>query len=184
MSIELNVHANREVLTRELLSRECNSPDLREEMRWEIVFLRVEDGSADFDQNGKLKDDQKVAGWPISSKTAAEVRDAFARKDKQALARLYQAEAYGQVDLFLFIKESDEWDGDDPDYLEGIPEEHLLAVKQATCRYSLETHASRNDVSLGFQQFLWRMIGVLTYGLLEDPQEGEYVNCAEDATGA
>jgi hypothetical protein len=183
MSIDLNVYAKGNVLVRELLSHECNSPDLPEEMRWEIIFLRVEDGSADSEQMGKLKDDQQVAGWPVNSKTAPEVRLAFARKDKQSLARLYQAGAYGQVDLFALTKESDEWDADDPDYLEGIPEEHQAAVKQASCRYSLETHASRNNLSLEFQQFLWRMIGVLTYGLLEDPQEGEYENCAESEAG-
>jgi hypothetical protein len=180
----LNVYAKQEVLTREVLARECNSPDLPEEMRWEVVFLPSEHESPNPDPKAKLTEDQQVAGWSVTSTQAGEIRSAFLRNDRQTLGRLYQAGVYGQVDLFLATSGSDEWDVNDPDCLEGIPKEYQAVMGRATCRYSLETHASRNNISLDLQQFLWRMIGALTYGLLEDPQEGEYEDCAEDESTA
>jgi len=184
MSIDLNVYAKREVLTREMLARECNSPDLPEEMRWEVVFLPSGPESPNPDLKGELTEDQQVAGWPITSKQAGEIRSAFLRNDRQTLDRLYEGGVYGQVDVFLATSGSDEWNVNDPDYLEGIPKEYQAVMGRATCRYSLETHARRNNLSLDLQQFLWRMIGALTYGLLEDPQEGGYEDRAEDESTA
>ena len=180
MSIALNVYAKGALLTRELLAQECQSPDLPEPLRWQIVFLNVHD-LLPADQNGPLLDDQSVAGWPATSEHAPEIRAALANSDKPALQRLFEAEAFGTTDLFLTRRDSDEWgEISDPEYLEAIPEEHHASISDATCRYSLETHASRNETSLEFQQHLWHMIGVLTYGLLEDPQEGEFEDCSGD----
>lgn len=181
MSIELNIYSFRPVLSRETLARECRSPDLPKDMRWEIFFIRPAEDQADPDQIGPLTGDQRIVGWNDLLKDVGQLRAAIVGNDKKILDQMYESEAYASVDLSVLTPDSAEWTSlAEPDALEGIPEKFQDTIRKSSSFYILRTHACRNDQSLELQQHLWRMIGVLTGGIIEDPQEGEVVDCAEE----
>lgn len=177
MSIGLNIYGKRR-LTREELAEAMATVELPEELRWELRFVRDWD-ALQFDSGGAMQS-QIVVGWHPQAKSAGEVRKAIERKDAAALKRLFREEAYGLAHLSVTDPADDDWAAlTDPEFLESVPAEHREAVKQATTWYEIETFASRNETSWELQEQLWRMIGVLTDGVMEDPQEGEFEAAAE-----
>lgn len=180
MSITLNVYARGPLMSRELLMKESRNPGLPKEFRWELRFVR-DDDSGKLDATGALGESQYVAGWRTDAKQGRELIRACEKHDQKVLNSLYKANAYGMIDLFVFTPESDEWSAlSEPDFLESIPEEYRAIMKGATVWYMLETSATRNELSLELQEQLWRMLGVLTGGVLEDPQEGIFESGSGD----
>jgi hypothetical protein len=62
----------------------------------------------------------------------------------------------------------------------GIARGYLQRVQTARTRYTMRTNASRNDLSAELQTQLWLLVGVLTDGLCEDPEEGQFIDPADE----
>ena len=67
-------------------------------------------------------------------------------------------------------KDDDQWSATIEHLIADSPARFRDDVSKVERRYSLETSATRNDLSLTFQCELWRVIGVLANGVMEDPQ--------------
>ncbi len=168
MSITLNVYGKRLLKREELASGMAELPE-----PWELRFIRDWDTLA-FDKGGPMGS-QMISGWHRDSGRAKEARQAFDKKDRGKLRQLFEANVYGSVHLYLTDAAAEDWPAQsDPEFLESVPKEHRAAVKASTHWYSLETYASRNDRGFELQEQMWVLLGILTDGVLEDPQEGEW----------
>jgi hypothetical protein len=172
MSIELHVYSQEPVLHRERLATECLWPELPVKLQWEVRFLS-ETGA--LHTAGPLAEGL-VLGWHPGSPHGLQIEEALARKHESRLDKLSSKNMVGSLYLSV-IKPDDqeEWE----DIIDSVKEDvedsiHRKYLRNVRTFYSLETSATRNDLSLEFQEQLWRMIGVLTHGLMYDPQEGKF----------
>ena len=183
MSIELIVFTDRPRLDRQTLKAEWQSPELPETLRWEIAFLPEPDLTPAPDE-GPLTGGV-VLGWHAESPHAPAIVKALAPFDKAAIDRLSAQNAIASAYLTVTEDDQEEW----PDFVADVGDalddpRHLHFLKKAKRCYTIETSATRNDLSVDFQTQLWRMIEVLTYGLSYDPQEGEVDMATEDGDGS
>ena len=156
MSISLYVYSPDPPLDHGFLVHACRDPRLSEDLHWDLVF-----------------DGQTVFGWRPGSPHADRARAAVAAHDRKALEDLTTQEVLASLGLVVTTRTDRAWPVD-AESIEATPAELRAAVANAQTHYSLETGARRNDLSLVFQEQLWRVIGVLSNGLMEDPQAGEY----------
>ena len=83
------------------------------------------------------------------------------------------------VQIAVTTSDSEEWSDIIDEMVDTVEDpEFRDFLEAATVLYVLETSATRNALSLEFQEALWRMLGVLTYGLIYDPQEGRAELCS------
>lgn len=145
------------------------------DVNWDLAFVRDFDSldSAEFPGTCTVLGSERIGGEQLA------VRAALAARDKAQLDALYHQEALALVDLRV-----DSPFTPDPDELSeleghGLDLGYLQRLRQARTRYTLTTNASRNDLSEELQTQLWMLLGVLTDGLCEDPQEGSFVDAAD-----
>ena len=119
-------------------------------------------------------------GWPEDVPAAAILRVALATRDRETIEEHYRREMVAAVELqidnpYSADKEDiSSWEG------MGIAAGLLTRMRRARSRYTFRTAASRNDLSSELQTNLWVLLGVLTNGVCEDPQEGEIVDASKD----
>ncbi|HET7039291.1 MAG TPA: hypothetical protein VFH97_05345 [Gemmatimonadales bacterium] len=117
-------------------------------------------------------DDCLIVGCEADSDTRPELDG----RDRRRLEALYRNESLALVELraeYPYAADPDDlvaWER------AGVPGRHLRRVRAARVRYTLSTSASRNDLSEALQAQLWLLIGVLTDGLCEDPEQPEFVD--------
>jgi hypothetical protein len=145
------------------------------DVHWDLALVKDIDSLAPAELPGTCT----VLGWERTEAKQPAVRRALVARDKAQLDALYRQEALALVDLRAespFTPDSEELSE-----LErhGIDSGHLQRLREARTRYTLTTNASRNDLSEELQTHLWILLGVLTDGLCEDPQEGRFVDAAE-----
>jgi hypothetical protein len=97
-----------------------------------------------------------------------EVRDLVRQRRKRELERSLQSEAVAYCELTASPSHPlEQVDGT-------LPPKVAKALMTAKTCYGLRTAAGRSLASVELQTAVWEMIGKLTGGLLEDPQEGSY----------
>jgi hypothetical protein len=121
-----------------------------------------------------------VIGWQSDAADRRALRAALGARDRDRLNAFYRENALAVVELF-----AESPFAPDPEELAelkvvGLREDHLERVRKARVRYTVRTNASRNDLSAELQKQLWVVVGVLTDGLCEDPQEGEFIDASEE----
>ena len=184
MSIVLYVYAPDAPLEREVIAR--TAAKLEETARWEIAF--VPEAGGPLERTGVVRT-QTVIGWHPGSRAGPDVLAAFERGDAAAQSALYSQEAFASASLSVRTRGSPDWD--DAELAEtaaAAPEPFRAENLGANTLYAIETHARRNKASVAFQQLLWSVIGVMSNGIMDDPQEGEFMSpreeiAAEEATG-
>ena len=172
MSIELHVYAAGPVLTREKVAAECLWPELPPEMQWQVRFV----GDAlDALPDGAITSGP-VIGWRPDSPHGSTIEDILRRRDQKQLDALFAEEEVAAAYLYVVTAaDNDDWNDVIESVREDVQEErHKAFLRDVKVFYSVETSATRNDLSLEFQEELWRMLGVLAGGLMYDPQEGEF----------
>lgn len=99
----------------------------------------------------------------------------LASRDMRRLDELSAENKVASVSLSVSTPAAgDEW----RDLIDSVKEEIedpgvKAYLRRVAVVYSLDTAATRNDLSLKLQEELWRMLGVLSHGLMVDPQEEE-----------
>ena len=167
MSIELNVYSNEPVLDRDRVIEESLFEELPAELKWEVRFPDV--------PSGPLSSGM-VVGWRPESPNGAKILAALDSQNERALDDLSGENQVASVYLSVVTAaDEEEWD----DIIESASEtvtdrKHRKYLESAEVFYSVETSARRNGLSIKFQEQLWRLIGVLSHGLMEDPQEEEF----------
>ena len=121
-----------------------------------------------------------VVGWESDADTRPACLAALAARDRDQLDALYRDNAVAIVEL-----DAEHPYTPDPEELAewerlGVARRYLQRVRTARIRYSVRTNASRNDLSAELQTQLWLLVGVLTDGLCEDPEQGQFIDPAED----
>jgi hypothetical protein len=170
MSVELHVHAPGAPLSPALLVADSAA------INWHLAVLR------DFEslEPAPAVADCVILGWEDD----ADATPALKARDRGRLETLYREEALALVELRAEHPYAAD-PGDLADWKRaGLPEGQLRRVRAARTRYTLRTAASRNELSAELQTQLWLLIGVLTGGLCEDPEQAEFVDPeAEEADG-
>lgn len=164
MSISLYVYSPDPPLDQELLAKTFRDPRQPADFRWEVVI-----------------DGETVFGWRPGSRGADRARAAVLARDRAALEALTVDETLASLGLYVTTSDHPGWIVDE-ELLEATPPEHRAAVRATKTHYNVETGARRNDLSIVFQEHVWRTIGVLSNGLMEDPQAGEYTTKDGDVT--
>lgn len=170
MSIDLYVYTSADVLLRpdDLIA---NAVDIE----WDVDLIKDFESLAPAEFPGLCT----ILGWDRAGAEQPAVRGALAARDQAQLDAFYRQELWALVDLSVEspfapdleeLKELEE---------HGIDPRHMQQLREARTRYTLTTNASRNDLSEELQTHLWVLIGVLTDGLCEDPQEGRFITAAD-----
>jgi hypothetical protein len=121
-----------------------------------------------------------ILGWEDEEETTAHVQSAVSRGDIKRIDELFTNElvASATIDLELpFVP--------DPEMLSelaeaGVDEAITRRISSARLSYSVRTSAGRNDLSLQLQDIVANLLAVALYGVLEDPQTGEFENLDRD----
>jgi hypothetical protein len=176
MGVDLHVYTANESLV--------SSDELRRQLRsqgWDVRFV-LDPGIKPLEQppEGPLVDTLDVIGWDASSPTAQQVADAIDSGDLKRLNEYYAERLAGSCGYvahndYDFDKELAREDEDLRDeILEEIDPQHLEAMRRAKVKYWLCVRIRSSNLSYRFLETVWRAVGQLRGGLLEDPQSGEY----------
>jgi hypothetical protein len=177
LSISVIVYSPDPPLERDLLVRTCSNAGLPDHLRWEIAFVG-DDGALRPVQEGAMTS-ETIFGWR-QDKNAAAVRAAIEGGDRAAVDAFYADDLVAAVWVDVRTRADASWDDEELEEAASVASEaHRKEISSAATMYVVETSARRNDVSLDFQNLIWRSIGVLSNGLMEDPQEGEYASTRE-----
>ena len=116
-----------------------------------------------------------VVGWRPGSSAGERARRAINNRDARQLDTLFRENLAGVVELRT--EQSFVADATKLEKLRtaGASQSHIERIQAAKMRYVVGTSASRNALSLELQHDVWLLIGVLTDGLCEDPQKGEFI---------
>lgn len=171
MSVSLFIYSPDPPLTRDQVISACRNEQLSLDERWEIAF-RQYDGSPAPATPGLLGI-QRVLGWRPNAPETAAVRSLLESDDRAAIDELYSSNHIAAVTLDVVTRDQDEWPVDD-ELIEQTPPELRDDVANAHTWYNLETNAGRNRLSSNCQEHLWAIIGALSKGVMEDPQDGQY----------
>lgn len=121
-----------------------------------------------------------VVGWESDTDTRPALRAALAARDRGQLDAFYRANALAIVEL----NAEHPYTPDPEEVAEwqrlGVARGYLQRVRKARTRYTMRTNASRNDLSAELQIQLWLLVGVLTDGLCEDPEQGQFIDPTEE----
>ena len=172
MSIELYVHTSSDALLSpdDLISEAVS-------IEWDLALVKDLESMAPADFPGTCT----IVGWERAGAEPPPVRDALATRDQAQLDALYREEVFALVQLS--VEKPLAPDEEELRDLEehGVDPGHLLRLREASTRYTLTTSASRNELSEELQTHVWVLLGVLTDGLCEDPQEGRFISAADVA---
>ena len=170
MSISLFIYSPDPPLEREAIIAACRNKQLSNDLQWELAFLD-HDGTVGPD-TGTLRS-QRILGWRPGANETADMRTLLATDNRAAIDDLYSNHEIAAVMLEVATRDQDEWPIDDELVEQTLPQ-FRDDVANAHTWYDLETDAHRNRLSFKLQEQLWRIIGVLSNGLMEDPQDGQY----------
>jgi hypothetical protein len=176
MGVDLYMYTDNDLL--------ITSGELRGQLRsqgWDVRYVR-DTGTRPLEQlpEGPLDDTLDVLGWESSSPHGLKVGDAI---DSGDLKGLEECNAQGYVGSCGFVAQCSfdfekELAREDEETREEILEEiepaHLEAMRSAKLRYWLCVRIRSSNLSYRFLNVVWRAVGQLRGGLLEDPQSGEY----------
>jgi hypothetical protein len=122
-----------------------------------------------------------VVGWRPGSSSGERARRAISNRDARQLDTIFRENLAGVVEL----RTEQSFTADAEALVElrkaGVSPSHIERIQAAKMRYVVGTSASRNALSLELQHDVWLLIGVLTDGLCEDPQGGEFIDAAEES---
>lgn len=147
------------------------------ELGWDVLFL--EDWHDMTLAQQDILDGTFIAcGWRYDAARSAQVRDAFARKDRAAIDQLYETSVIAVCELYS--SERDESDTAlEEDYGEMIEsfassggrQDHVLALRNQRRQYSVRTSAGRSPFCVEFQEVLCWAVADVTGGLMQDIHE-------------
>src|SRR5262245_35823524 len=104
------------------------------------------------------------------------VKDLLAGGAEQQLEALFADEEVGGCAVSATVPfDAGEEFGDELDAEVGP--EIAQKILRAKSYYHIGTSAGRSDVAFRFQEAVWKTLGELVGGLLEDPQTGKYIQC-------
>lgn len=137
------------------------------------VFFASDDGSLDpFD--GVSIGDSVALGWHVSSSDSELVSDCLFRKNEPAVNALYDQDTIGSVAIFVDNNyKANPAALDEMKRISKATDKVIDRVSRSDLQYTLRTAAGRNALSLQLQEEIWRSLGSLTEGVLENPQTGK-----------
>lgn len=137
---------------------------------WDIVF--VDDfHKMSLAQGDRVSEYEIIVGWETDPEVAAKVQGLLANRDREGLEKLFEEMTLGGCEIYVNENERDEDEECIPD---DIRPDHRRALENAKLSYYLRTAAGRSPLSFVLQDVVWRAIGKVTRGLVEDPQTGKY----------
>ena len=172
MSYDLFIYSdNDKAVAKEELKSEL------EKQGWKIAFLS---GSADaiLKAQGPMEESVVVAGWDADDKEVAQFEALASQGNIRELMKL-AGESEAAVGCVVYVTiPYDYAAGYDVEELEEFKEmnspDYIEAVSKAKSHYYVRTAAGRSPLSFDYQEQVWRVIGDLAGGLIEDPQEGTH----------
>ena len=176
MSIELWVYSPDPVLDRAHVAQACGK---LEEKGWAVAYAR--DLRAPVaDEHGPLSSGL-VLGWIPGGPADAEIQRVVRAGDATAIEDLYARGLLAIIALRVATREGPDWESVEIGLRAAeTPAKYRAEVEQAATFYAVETNARRSEIALEFQILFWRAVGVLSNGLMEDPQEGELISTMEE----
>ena len=172
MSYDLNAYS----LSTERPLKE-NFRDSLQRNGWEIVFISDEARSrrAFLAADGPIEEEAIIIGWQTKDKNAALLTKAAAIQDIktiEAIAETTQAIAGCAISVTIPYQVDKQQLAD----MAVRGEIHYAdLMKSAQSHYYLRTAAGRSPLSFEFQRLVWLTIGEVCGGLLENPEDGEYI---------
>ena len=172
MSIEHWIYSPDAPLDRAFAAQACAAIG---DIGWAIACVRNVDDPV-VEEHGPLATGE-VIGWVPGGQAEPEILAALRDGDGKAVQDLWARELLAIVSLRVATRGSAEWDDEAMrEQAKGMPAKHRAEAQQAVTFYSIESGAGRNEPTLEFQTLFWRALGVLSNGLMEDPQEGELIS--------
>ncbi len=110
-----------------------------------------------------------------------EVSRCLAEGDRPALDRMWEAGDLASCIVYTSHPYSavEEFGQEEIEALAArLPASVVEAMRAATTHYYVRTSAGRSTMSVDLQVAVWRAIGAVSGGLMEDPQGGEYSRTA------
>ena len=176
MSIEHWIYSPDAPLDREFVAQACAALG---DIGWAIACVRNVDDPV-VREHGPLATGE-VIGWVPDGQAEPEIVAALRNRDGKAIQDLYARELLAIVSLRVATRGSAEWDDEGMrEQAMGMPSNHRAEAEQAVTFYAIESGAGRNEPTLEFQTLFWRALGVLSNGLMEDPQEGELISTIQE----
>ncbi len=154
---------------------------LIEELRergWYAVIPRERDSGSDALSSGDVYAARK-------ERDAGLLSQALEQDRVEALAPLFEQGALALCTISVKVPYSvrEELESDElRELLDEGPQEVTAALLGARSRYFITTSAGRTEASLELQMAVWKALGDLVLGILEDPQEGTSLLATPDGT--
>ena len=126
---------------------------------------------------GELTDDELLFGWFLDYPQVEVMRKAIRGHDTATVQWLFEKEVFGSCAIWPGSYAFDEERTADEitEFEQEIGADNVQVMRSATQRITLRTSGSRNMTSMPLQQTAWYALGEITQGLLEYPQEGQYL---------
>lgn len=176
MSIEHWVYSPDPVLDRASVAQACGK---LEENGWAVTYVR--DLRAPVAEDDGPLSSGWVLGWIPGGPAEAEIRRAIRAGDAAAIDDLYARGLLAIVGLRVAERGRADWANVEIDLRSAeTPARFRAEVEQTATFYAVETDARRTEIALEFQILFWRAVGVLSNGLMEDPQENELISTIEE----
>lgn len=124
---------------------------------------------------GPMEFNLTLIGWKTKRKQARVIERLVAQFDVKGLEKLPRS-LFGGCALYITTPYcwADDFGDEDPTELEDTwGQAKLEARKKARTHYSLTVHGAQGQVSFDLQDAVWRAIGELQGGLLENPQSDD-----------
>jgi len=166
MSVDLMVYSRRP----EPLQREALGKALRDK-GWHSLFLEPEHLTEA--RGGTL--DQEVVFAAKNTSDLEQLQKVLAG-DRNKLETLFEEGKVGGcgVSAAVPFNPRDEFGDGLEKQVGGVIAEEIL---NANSLYNVTSSGGQTDLSAEFQEVVWKTLGALVGGLLEDPQTGEYIRC-------
>ena len=136
---------------------------------WHVVFV---EGREMKESTARILDYALLYG-ARSAKLLAQLKDLLRTGDEAAMDGLFENEEAAGCEISVKAP-FDAREGYGEDGLEEFPHEVLEQVASGKSHYCIRTSAGRSRTSFDLQEAVWKSVGQLVDGLLEEPQMGEF----------
>ncbi|MCB9850794.1 MAG: hypothetical protein H6817_08825 [Phycisphaerales bacterium] len=179
MSVELFTYSGRsEVVERAALARQLQREG------WDVLFV-ANWPDTELVVQGPCADDLIIGCKPTSD--FAPIHNLILKKDSHEIEKLLGDHRYANcaMEIESPYDFSANYDDDDIDDLASdLGSEAVQAMKQAATMYCVRVHGMQNELSSYLQLAVWKSLGALCGGLMENPQTGEtYILHADPSLG-